>query len=454
MPNDPISITYPGQGRELNHCAGSMTVPVTKCLSDNHFRTSVGKKVCESGQLVYELVLKPEELVMIRILYNLLLKPAPSMILFTISPRFEFTSSIRYSTKVSGKRPGRPASVIPRCYTLYLVLAIAILMATSCENHPATDNKNTYFQPKGTGLQTGGVKLVAIYTPKGRFNVWTKTIGNNPRMRLLLLNGGPGATHEYFECMENFLPAESIEIIYYDQLGCGNSSDPKDTSLWDLDRFVEEVEQVRQALDLTKDNFYLLGHSWGGILAMQYALKYQQNIKGLIISNMMSSGPDYGRYAANVLATQMNPQVLDTIRKIEAAKDFSNPKYMQLLYPNFYEKHVLRMPLDQWPEPVTRSLGKTNQSLYVTMQGPSEFGISGKLEKWDVKDQLKTITVPTLTIGGKYDTMDPEHMKWISTQVRNGTYLFCPNGSHMSLYDDQRTYMTGLISFIKNTDKQ
>ena len=206
--------------------------------------------------------------------------------------------------------------------------------------------------------------MVSIETPKGKFNVWTKRFGNSPGIKLLLLNGGPGATHEYFECMENFLPKENIEFIYYDQLGCGNSDKVTDTSLWDLPRYVEEVEQVRKALNLNSDNFYLLGHSWGGILAMQYALKYQANMKGLIISNMMSSCPDYGNYANTVLAKQFDPKILDTIRQIEAAGDFSNPKYMELLMPNFYAKHVCRIPLEQWPEPLTRSLGKTNQSLY------------------------------------------------------------------------------------------
>ena len=294
--------------------------------------------------------------------------------------------------------------------------------------------------------------MVDIQTPKGKFSVWTKSVGNNPKIRLLLLNGGPGATHEYFECFESFLPQEGIEFIYYDQLGCGNSADPKDTSLWDLSRYVEEVEQVRVSLGLNKDNFYLLGHSWGGILAMEYALKYQDSMKGLIVSNMMSSCPDYGKYANEVLSKQFDPKILDTIRQIEARNDFSNPKYMELLYPNFYEKHICRIPLAQWPEPITRSFAKMNQSLYVTMQGPSEFGISGKLEKWDRKADLAKLTVRTLTIGGQFDTMDPEHMKWISTEVQNGRFLYCPNGSHCSQYDDQKTYFPGLIRFLRDVD--
>ena len=341
------------------------------------------------------------------------------------------------------------------------LLASALLLAgfltaacsTQSKQETATSPASTYFQRTETGVQDGGVQIVPITTPKGKFNVWTKRFGNNPKMKVLLLNGGPGATHEYFECMENFLPAEGIEFIYYDQLGCGNSDNPKDTAMWSLPRYVEEIEQVRKALNLTNDNFYLLGHSWGGILAAEYAFKYQQNLKGLIISNMMMSCPEYGKYANEVLAKQMKPEVLAEIRQIEARKDFQNPRYMELLLPNFYAEHICRLPLGQWPEPINRSLGKTNQSLYVTMQGPSEFGIAGKLTTWDRTKDLPKLTVPVLSIGGKYDTMDPEHMRRIATQVQNGTALICPNGSHMSLYDDQQTYMSGLIKFVQGVNK-
>ncbi|GGK76101.1 proline iminopeptidase-family hydrolase [Rufibacter glacialis] len=327
----------------------------------------------------------------------------------------------------------------------------------SCSNQKNTAETaaaptSDYFANPEQGVQDGGVKMVPIQTPKGTFNVWTKRVGNNPKMKLMLLNGGPGATHEYFECLENFLPAEGIEFIYYDQLGCGNSDNPQDTTMWSLPRYVEEVEQVRKALNLGPENFYLLGHSWGGILAMEYALKYQQNMKGLIISNMMASAIDYGKYADEVLAKQMDPQVLAQVRDIEARKDFQNPKYMELLMPHFYAKHVLRLPLEEWPEPVNRSFAKMNQSFYVTMQGPSEFGISGKLEKWDRKADLKNITVPTLSIGAQFDTMDPKHMEWMATQVQNGSYLYCPKGSHMAFYDDQSTYMKGLVTFMKGVN--
>jgi proline iminopeptidase len=109
--------------------------------------------------------------------------------------------------------------------------------------------------------------------------------------------------------------------------------------------------------------------------------------------------------------------------------------------------------LSEWPDPVKRTFKHLNSVIYTQMQGPSEFGIAGNLANWNVKDLLKNITTPTLTIGAKYDSMDPEHMKWMSTQFPNGTYLYCANGSHMCMYDDQQTYFKGLIKFIKSVDK-
>jgi proline iminopeptidase len=328
--------------------------------------------------------------------------------------------------------------------TTVLLLAFLLLCCSPREE------KSNYFTSDQAAVKTGGIHLIPIETPKGKFKVWTKRVGNNPRMKLLLLHGGPGASHEYFECFESFLPQEGIEFIYYDQLGSAYSDQPKDKDLWTLDRFVEELEQVRKALSLNKDNFYLLGHSWGGILAMEYSMKYQSNLKGLIISNMMSSSPEYGAYADNVLAKQLDSKVLKEIKALEAKKDFQNPRYMELLLPNFYAKHILR--LEEWPDPVNRAFAKLNQEVYVLMQGPSEFGVSGRLEKWDRKADLKNIAVPTLVIGAKHDTMDPEHMRLMSTLVQNGSFLYCPSGSHLAMYDDQQTYVSGLIKFIKSVD--
>lgn len=257
-------------------------------------------------------------------------------------------------------------------------------------------------------------------------------------------------THELYECFDSYFPAANIEYYYYDQLGSHYSDQPEDSSLWETARFVEEVEQVRQALGLEKDNFYLYGHSWGGILAMEYALKYQENLKGLIISNMMASCPEYGQYAKEVLAKRMPVEVVEEIYALEAKEDFSNPRYMELLLNHHYVQHVLRMPVEEWPDPVNRGLAHVNPDVYVSMQGPSEFGIRGKLEKWDRKADLPKISIPTLVIGAEFDTMDPEHMRWMAGEVQQGRYLHCPQGSHLAMYDDQQVYFDGIIKFVKD----
>ncbi|WP_339921072.1 proline iminopeptidase-family hydrolase [uncultured Flavobacterium sp.] len=333
---------------------------------------------------------------------------------------------------------------------------LSILLFSNCEQKKEEDPiKANYLDYSKREFQyTGGIKMIPITTPKGTFKVWTKTVGNNPTIKVLLLHGGPGLTHELYECFDGYFPNESIEYIYYDQLGSYYSDQPNDDSLWTNERFVEEVEQVRIALGADSSNFYILGQSWGGILAMEYALKYQKNLKGLIISNMMASIPEYNAYAQEVLAPQMDPKILKELQQMEKNNDFDNPKYSELLFKYYYTEHILRKPLEEWPESINRCFKHINPNVYVFMQGHSEFGITGNasLKNWDVKDRLKTLTVPTLSIGSKYDTMDPEHMKWIANEVQNGRFLFCPNGSHLSQYDDQKTYFNGLIKFLKDVD--
>jgi proline iminopeptidase len=188
---------------------------------------------------------------------------------------------------------------------------------------------------------------------------------------------------------------------------------------------------------------------------MEYALKYQNNLKGLIVSNMMASIPEYEKYAKEVLGPQMPPEVYKEIMDLEAKEDFANPRYAELVQQHYYTKHVLRMPLEEWPESINRAFSHLNPNIYIYMQGYSEFGITGNasLKDWDVSDKLKTLTVPSLMICGKYDTMDPKYMEWMSTEVQNGRSL-TTNGSHCSQYDDQKTYFNGLIQFIKDVDEK
>lgn len=346
--------------------------------------------------------------------------------------------------------------------SIYLLIILASFILSCVEKQAEKTSttkteiisKSSYFDYSNSADQkTGGIKMIPIPTPKGTFNVWTKRVGNNPKMKVLLLHGGPGGTHELFENFDGYLPNEEIEYIYYDQLDSYYSDKPNDSTLWTIEHAVEQVEQVRKALNLDNDNFYLLGQSWGGILAMEYALKYQDHLKGLIVSNMMASIPEYEKYAADVLGPQLPPEVYKEIKALEAAEDFENPRYSELVTQHYYTKHVLHKPLDEWPEFVNRSFKHMNPNIYIYMQGYSEFGITGNatLKGWDISKRLPELKIPTLMIGGTYDTMDPKYMEWMSTQVQNGRSLTTESG-HISQYDDPEAYFSGLIQFIKDVD--
>ncbi len=267
---------------------------------------------------------------------------------------------------------------------------------------------------------SGGSRRIPISTPAGQQHVWVKRVGNNPGLRVLLLHGGPGATHEYLEACDSYLPGAGVEYYYYDQLGSGRSDQPNEPSLWEVDRFVDEVEQVRRALGLDAGSFVLYGQSWGGILAIEYALRYQQHLHGLVISNMMSSVPAYNAYAEQVLMPGMDQAALTEIKSLEAAGEIENPRYMELLTEQHYVHHVL------------------------------ELGISAdaKLAHWDRSEDLASIGVPTLVIGAQHDTMDPAHMRMMAERLPAGSYLHCPDGSHLAMYDDQETYFAGLTGFL------
>jgi proline iminopeptidase len=333
-----------------------------------------------------------------------------------------------------------------------LVSAVACSSAAPPPSSSPSPSQSYLDNSKRDDRLSGGVRLIPITTPKGTFKVWTKRIGNRPSMKVLLLHGGPGATHEYMEAFDSYFPAAGIEYYYYDQLGSAYSDQPDDPDLVDSPRFVEEVEQVRAALGLDRDNFYLVGHSWGGILAIEYALAHPQHLKGLVVSNMMSSIPEYNRYAHQVLMPKMDQTALREILELEARRAYADPRYEELLMASFYTDHVLRLPAAEWPDPVVRSFAHINKKIYVPMQGPSEMGASGKLERWDRSRDLQRISVPTLVIGAGHDTMDPAHMEWMATQIPRARYLFCPQGSHLAMYDDQEVYFAGLLRFLRDLD--
>ena len=228
--------------------------------------------------------------------------------------------------------------------------------------------------PSSDTVYVGGSKRIEI---GGGHWVWTKKVGSGD-IKVLLLHGGPGADHRYFEGFEDFLPLNGIEFYYYDQLDSTNSEKTNDPALWTIERYTDEVEAVRKGLGL--DQFYLLGHSWGGVLAIEYGLKYQEHLKGLVISNMAASSDSFIRHVTRIRA-EFPADIRAQLEYYENANKTDDPTYQKLLFEKLYKIFICR--LDPWPDPVLRSLGGWNQQVYKALQGRNEFEATGRMKDWN-----------------------------------------------------------------------
>jgi proline iminopeptidase len=298
-------------------------------------------------------------------------------------------------------------------------------------------------EPEPQHIRMAGIRLVPV---DGKYKVWTKRVGSG-KARVLTLHGGPGATHEYFECFEDFLPEAGFQFFYYDQLGSAYSDQPDDPDLWKIDRFREEVEQVRRGLGL--EDFYLYGHSWGSMLAIEYALKYGRHLKGLVLSNMTASIASYSRYVQK-LREALPPDVQATLANYEAKGEYEAPEYQRVLFGEVYARYLCR--LDPWPDPVERALKHLNPRVYNTMQGPNEFVVTGTFKDWDRWHDLPRIEVPTLVMGARYDEMNPDDIREMGRRIPRSRVAVCENGSHMAMWDDQAAYFRHLLGFLKDVE--
>lgn len=307
---------------------------------------------------------------------------------------------------------------------------------------PTTPHRPLIDRLNPQGIKMAGIRMLPVVD--GKYSVWTKKMGSGP-LKVLLLHGGPGFSHEYLEAFESFLPQAGIEMYYYDQLGCNNSDQPDDKSLWSTERYCEEVEEVRRGLKL--EQFILYGHSWGGLLAIEYALKYPGQLRGLVISNMTAGVQAYLKHIARI-KEQLPQDVKARLAPLEAREAYDSPEYQALMMESIYPKMLCR--LNPWPEPLVRCVRHANNSIYNYMQGKSEFLVTGTLRSWERWDQLPNIKTKTLTIGAQYDEMDPEDMRKMATLMPNASNAFCPNGSHMCMWDDQAVYFKQLLDFLKS----
>ena len=278
------------------------------------------------------------------------------------------------------------------------------------------------------------------------YNVWYRIVGtrNEPgKFPLLCLHGGPGATHEYLQPLER-MGSTGRRVILYDQLGCGNSDHPHNPEMWTVELFLEELAAIRRALGL--DRIHLLGQSWGGMLAMEYALTKPNGLLSLTISNSPASMPQWVA-EANRLRAELPADVQQTLLKHEAAGTTEDPAYQEAMMV-FYRKHVCRV--DPWPDYVSRTFQKLaqNPEVYFTMNGPSEFHVIGTLKNWDITSRLGEIHVPTLVLGGRFDEATPAITERVHRGIHDSEWVIFEKSSHMPFVEETDLYTDTLNQFL------
>ena len=285
------------------------------------------------------------------------------------------------------------------------------------------------------------------YIPFKGYQTWYRIVGAGEaegKLPLLCLHGGPGACHDYLEALDA-MAATGRRVIYYDQLGCGNSHIPtSNPAMWTIPLYVEEVDVVRQALGL--DRIHLLGQSWGGMLAMEYMFTQPSGVASVTIANSPASMIQWVA-EANRLRDQLPPEVQATLLRHEAAGTTDSAEY-QTAMQVFYDRHVCRVVPN--PEYVQRSFQKMAEypEVYNTMNGPSEFHVIGTIKDWDVRDRLGEIQAPTLVISGEYDEATPLIAETVHKGIPGSEWLLFEGCSHITHAEDPDRYLRVLDEFI------
>ena len=276
----------------------------------------------------------------------------------------------------------------------------------------------------------------------GRYRVVTYSFGTSPDV-ILLLNGGPGLPCDYLREAHSFLADHGFRVVTFDQLGTGRSDRPTDESLWTIARYVEEVETVRTALDLGR--VHLLGHSWGGWLAIDYALHHGDKLKTLLLEDTVADMP-HSIAELNRLRGALGSETVAMMLRHEADGTIDHPEYQAAITILNY-RHVCR--LAEWPAPVKRSLDDWNMGPYGTMQGPNEFLYTGNLKDWNRVPELHRITVPVLITCGQHDELTPACAARMRQHLPNAELKVFPNSSHMPFYEEPQAYYPVLLDFLK-----
>jgi L-proline amide hydrolase len=288
------------------------------------------------------------------------------------------------------------------------------------------------------------------FIPIHGYRTWYRIVGNGEepgKLPLLALHGGPGASHDYLEPLEA-MANTGRRVIFYDQLGGGNSDHPHNPSLWTVELFLEELDAVRKALAL--ERLHLLGQSWGGMLGMEYALTQPDGLVSLTVADSPASIPHWVG-EANRLRAQLPPEVQHTLLQHEQQGTTDSEEYQDTMLV-FYRRHVCRV--DPWPDCVMRTFDKLVQypEVYNTMNGPSEFYVIGTLKTWDITERLHEINVPTLLLSGRYDEATPSIVETIHRSIPGSEWIIFENSSHMPHVEETDLYIQALSRFLTRVE--
>ncbi|HZO71946.1 MAG TPA: proline iminopeptidase-family hydrolase [Ktedonobacteraceae bacterium] len=284
------------------------------------------------------------------------------------------------------------------------------------------------------------------FVPVDGYRVWYRIVGGgseHEHVPLLVLHGGPGAPHDYLSNLAA-LASDTRRVIFYDQLGCGRSDQPDDTSLWRVERFVTELATMRQALGL--ERLHILGQSWGGMLAIEYMLTQPQGVVSLVLSNTTPSIPLWVA-EANRLRAELPPEVNATLLRHEEAGTTDSAEYLEAM-DVFYQRHVIRVPAPDYVKHTMDNLSK----VYFFMNGPSEFHVIGPIKDWDRSDRLHEIQVPTLIISGRYDESTPTINDVLQRGIAGAQRVTLENSSHLSHVEEPELYMQTVQAFLQKNE--
>ncbi len=280
--------------------------------------------------------------------------------------------------------------------------------------------------------------------------VWYRVVGDGEvrgKLPLLCLHGGPGASHDYLEPLEA-IAATGRPVVFYDQLGSGNSDHPHDSSMWKVALFVEELGVVRRSLGL--EHVHILGQSWGGMLAMEYSLTQPAGLASLIIADSPASMPQWVS-EANRLRAHLPPDVQRTLLQHEEAGTTGDPAYQEAMM-IYYHRHLCR--LDPWPECLNRTFEKMTQDpeVYQTMNGPSEFHVTGEIKDWDIVRRLGEIHAPTLVLSGRYDEATPVIAETVHRGIPGSVWVLFEESSHMPHLEETERYLRVVNDFLDRVE--